>query len=65
MIRNTFLTYLEYILGKNVFVFFGPGWSRSYLTLFKFQVDKNHKCRKLMVRNLRKRSKISREIRVN
>jgi hypothetical protein len=41
MIRNSFLTYLEYILGKNVFVFFGPGGSRSYLTLFKriFKVE--------------------------
>jgi hypothetical protein len=41
MIRNTFLTYLEYILGKNVFVFFGPGGSRNYLTLFKriFKVE--------------------------
>jgi hypothetical protein len=35
MIRNTFLTYLEYILGEIFFVFLGPGWSRSYLTLFK------------------------------
>ena len=45
MIRNTFLTYLEYILGKNVFVFFGPGWSRSYLTLFKriFKVEYQQK----------------------
>jgi hypothetical protein len=35
MIRNSFLTYLEYILGKNFLVFFGLGGSRSYLTLFK------------------------------
>ncbi len=38
---NSFLTYLEYILGKKVFVFFGPGGNRSYLTLFKriFKVE--------------------------
>jgi hypothetical protein len=41
MIWNSFLAYLEYILSKNVFVFYGTGGSRSYLTLLKrsFKVE--------------------------
>jgi growth factor-regulated tyrosine kinase substrate len=36
MIWNSLLTYLEYVLGKNVFVFFGPGGSRSCFLYFIF-----------------------------